>query len=296
MVPLSHRLESGDQVEILTSKKQTPNPDWLQFVVTHKAKTRVRQWANEKRRKTVEQGRELLGKKLKKRKLDVPETELERVAHRLRFPNAQQLFYEIGAGLFDADEVLRFLVRRDTEIEEAAPHTGATAEAAQIRVHQAAEEERETGRPELTIDGETHAGLAVEYATCCRPLPGDEVFGFVSRSGVIKIHRTSCKNAPRLLLDQADRTVPVDWSRQRGAQFVTGLRIVGEDRVGVVSDLTSVISKSLKTNIRSVQIESEDGMFEGTLVLYVEDLSHLRNLIQRLGRVDGIYGVYRLEE
>ena len=296
MVPLSHRLESGDQVEILTSKKQTPNPDWLQFVVTHKAKTRIRHWANEKRRKTVEQGRELLGKKLKKRKLDVPEADLERVAHRLRFPNAQQLFFEIGAGLYDPDEFVRHVARRDTEAEEALPHAGATTEAAQFRVHQAAEEVRETGRPELTIDGETHAGLAVEYATCCRPLPGDEVFGFVSRTGLIKIHRTSCKNAPQLLLDQADRTVPVDWSRQRGVQFVTGLRIVGEDRVGVVSDLTSVISKSLKTNIRSVQIESEDGMFEGTLVLYVEDLGHLRNLIQRLGRVDGIYGVYRLEE
>jgi RelA/SpoT family (p)ppGpp synthetase len=296
MVPLSHRLQSGDQVEVLTSKKQTPNPDWLQFVVTHKAKTRIRHWANEKRRKTVEQGREVLGKKLKKRKLEVSETDVERLAHKLRFPNAQQLFFEIGAGLFDPDEFVRTLSKPEAENDEALPHAGATAEAAQFRVHHAAEEARESGRPELTIDGETHAGLAVEYATCCRPLPGDEVFGFVSRAGVIKIHRTSCKNAPQLLLDQADRTVPVDWSRQRGVQFVTGLRIVGEDRVGVVSDLTSVISKSLKTNIRSIQIESEDGMFEGTLALYVEDLGHLRNLIQRLGRVDGIYGVYRLEE
>jgi GTP diphosphokinase / guanosine-3',5'-bis(diphosphate) 3'-diphosphatase len=136
----------------------------------------------------------------------------------------------------------------------------------------------------------------VQYGSCCNPIPGDEVFGYVSKTGAVKIHRVSCKNAPHLLLDHAERVLPVEWSRQKDVQFVAALRIVGEDRVGVVSDITTVISKSLKTNIRSLSVESEDGLFEGTIVLFVSDLKQLRRIMQRIGRLEGIYGVYRFEE
>jgi len=293
MVPLSYRLSSGDQVEILTSNKQTPNPDWIQFVVTHKARSRIRHWINEKRRKTASHGRDLLEKKLKRAKLEIDEDELNRLSSRLKFPNSQQMFYEIGVGLYDPSEFVDYVKngRRDAEDEVDDEDTPM-----RLQVSEFTETAREEGRGSLVIDGEHQTDLATQYATCCSPIPGDDVFGFVSKTGTINIHRRSCRNAPHLMTDHADRIIPVEWSRQKDVQFVAALRLVGEDRVGMVSDITTVISKNLKTNIRSITVESEDGVFEGTVVLFVSDLKHLRRLMRRLERIDGMFGVYRFEE
>ena len=293
MVPLSHVLHSGDQVEVLTSKRQSPNPDWTTFVVTHKAQTRIRHWVNERRRKAVALGRDLLDKKLKRAKLVLDEQDINRFSARLKFSNAAQLFYEIGSGLFDPTDFVD-LVRKGNA-EDAAPTDGASP--ALLEVDSLAiyvrDDARERGAPTLVIDGERHAGLAVEYAPCCGPIPGDDVFGYLSKTGSVRIHRQTCKNAPHLLADHAERIISVEWSRQKDVQFAATLRLVGEDRVGVVSDITTVISKSLRTNIRSITVTSEDGMFEGTIVLYVSDTAQLTRVVKRLGRLDGIYGVHR---
>ena len=293
MVPLSHVLHSGDQVEILTSKRQTPNPDWTTFVVTHKAQTRIRHWVNERRRKAVALGRDLLDKKLKRAKLVLDEQEINRLSARLKFGNAAQLFFEIGAGLFDPTDFID--LARNGAPEETPPEPGASP--AMLEVDSLAtyvrNDARERGAPTLVIDGERHADLAVEYAPCCGPIPGDDVFGYLSKTGSVRIHRRSCKNAPHLLTDHAERIIAVEWSRQKDVQFPATLRLVGEDRVGIVSDITTVISKSLKTNIRSITVTSEDGMFEGSIVLYVNDTAQLTRVVKRLGRLDGIYGVHR---
>ncbi len=293
MVPLSHVLHSGDQVEILTSKRQTPNPDWTTFVVTHKAQTRIRHWVNERRRKAVALGRDLLDKKLKRAKLVLDEQEINRLSARLKFGNAAQLFFEIGAGLFDPSDFVE--LARNGAPEEAPPEPGASP--AMLEVDSLAtyvrNDARERGAPTLVIDGERHADLSVEYAPCCGPIPGDDVFGYVSKTGTVRIHRQSCKNATHLLTDHAERIITVEWSRQKDVQFAATLRLVGEDRVGIVSDITTVISKSLKTNIRSITVTSEDGMFEGSIVLYVNDTAQLTRVVKRLGRLDGIYGVHR---
>ncbi len=293
MVPLSHVLHSGDQVEILTSKRQTPNPDWTTFVVTHKAQTRIRHWVNERRRKAVALGRDLLDKKLKRAKLVLDEQEINRLSARLKFGNAAQLFFEIGAGLFDPTDFIE-LARNGTP-EEAPPEPGTSP--AMLEVDSLAtyvrNDARERGAPTLVIDGERHADLSVEYAPCCGPIPGDDVFGYISKTGTVRIHRQSCKNAPHLLTDHTERIISVEWSRQKDVQFTATLRLVGEDRVGIVSDITTVISKSLKTNIRSISVTSEDGMFEGAIVLYVNDTAQLTRVVKRLGRLDGIFGVHR---
>ena len=122
------------------------------------------------------------------------------------------------------------------------------------------------------------------------------MFGYLSRTGTIKIHRVSCRNAPNLILNHADRIISVDWSRQKDIHFVAALRVMGEDRVGILNDLTQVISKNLKTNICSITISTDDGVFEGNIVLFVSDLEHLRRLIDRIKRIEGIHGVYRFEE
>ena len=287
IVPLSHRLQSGDQVEVITSKKQTPNPDWMKFVVTHKAQTKIRHWVNEKRRAAIELGRTVWEKRAKKAGLDLDETALRRTAGRLRFSSPQDMFYEIGAGLHDADELVA-LAKAPRPSEEKAPdplsdlagflHTGGASTS-----------------PSLIIEGEPTTGVLTEYAACCNPIPGDEVFGYVAKSGTIKIHRTTCPNALDLLLHHGERTVKVEWSRHKDATFATTLRLMGEDRVGIVSDITTVISRNLKTNIRSITVDSQDGIFEGRIALYVADLEHLRRVMDRLRRVEGIHGVYRLE-
>ena len=298
MVPLSYRLHSGEQVEILTSSRQTPNPDWAGFVVTHKAQSRIRHWVNERRRKAVNHGRELLDKKLARARLEPDEQALNKLAARLRFASSQQLFYEIGTGAFDPADVVEALKRGlQPEPEADAPPDGqspALLEVDEIDFREDARE-RAGGRTALVIEGERHEDLAVEYAACCGPIPGDDVFGFLSRTGVVKIHRKTCKNAPHLFQDHSERVIPVEWSRQKDVSFSSTLRVVGEDRVGIVSDMTAVISKSLKTNIRSITVTSEDGMFEGTIVLYVSGVQQLKRIVKRLGRLDGIYGVYRDE-
>lgn len=294
MVPLSSRLKSGDQVEIITSKKQTPNPDWMKFVVTHKARSRIRHWINEKRRKAVELGREIWEKKVARAGLELDEQDVNRHASRLKFPNPQQMFYEIGVGLFDANDFIEHVkqgVQAATDDEEQDE-----GEALRLRYENFRDSAQATSQPALLIDGELHTDIVTQYASCCNPIPGDDVFGFVSRSGGIRIHRVNCRNAPNLLINHPNRVVPVEWSRQKDVHFLTALRVMGEDRVGIVSDITTVISKNMKTNIRSITVDSEDGIFEGTLVLYVSDLQHLRRVIDRLKRVDGIHGVYRFEE
>lgn len=297
MVPLSYTLRSGEQVEILTSKRQTPNPDWMAFVVTQKARSRIRHWINDRRRQTVDAGRALLDKRLKRARLVLDEQEVHRVAARLKFPTSQQLYYEIGAGLFDAADFVEAARGQAPKPDDASP-TGASP--ALLEVADAAtgarDEARERGRTQLIISGERHTDLAVEYASCCTPVPGDSVFGYLSKTGVVKIHRRSCRNAPHLLVRHPERVIAVEWSRQKDVQFLSTLRIVGEDRVGIVSDITTVISKSLKTNIRSITVDSEDGMFRGQIALYVSDLAQLRRITSRILRLEGIYGVYRDEQ
>lgn len=295
MVPLSQELTSGDQVEIITSKKQQPNPDWMNFVVTHKARSRIRQWTNEERRKAAELGREMWKKKKDRADLEISDQDLQQVAHELKFPDLQQLFYEIGKGLYDPGELVDH-IKGQADPEEDDEEEIEDEEALKERYERFLDSAQSTGKQTLVVNGEVQEDLAVNYASCCNPIPGDEVFGFVSKTGTINIHRSNCQNASDLLVNQADRILDVDWSRQKDVQFVAALRLMGEDRVGMVNDITEVISKNLKTNIRSITIDTEDGIFSGTIMLHVSDLEHLERLMERLKRIDGIHGVYRFEE
>ncbi|MEX0600437.1 MAG: bifunctional (p)ppGpp synthetase/guanosine-3',5'-bis(diphosphate) 3'-pyrophosphohydrolase, partial [Rhodothermales bacterium] len=296
MVPLSYKLTSGDQVEVITSKKQTPNPDWMKFVVTHKARSRIRHWINEKRRRAVDLGRDMLDKKLEKAGLEIDEQDLNKVATKLKFPNPQQLFYEIGTGLYDPKDFIDYVKDNSAEQRGDQAEDVSDDEALRLQYESFLDTAQSTAQPALKIDGELHTDIVTKYASCCNPIPGDDVFGYVSRSSGIKIHRVNCRNAPNLLINHPDRIVQVEWSRQKDVQFLSALRVMGEDRVGIVSDITTVISKNLKTNIRSITIDSDDGVFEGTIVCSVTDLEHLRRVIERLKRIDGIHGVYRFEE
>ena len=283
MVPLSYKLRSGDQVEIITSKKVTANPDWIKFVVTHKARSRIRHRINEERRAAVRYGRQLWEKKAKRAKLSVSEEELVRLAAQFKYSTLAQMFYEIASGLLDVQDLIQYV------------RTGHTPESVEIDTPtESSITFRETaqykGAETLLINGERIKGLATVYASCCNPIPGDAVFGYTSKAGSINIHRTGCRNAAHLLVNYPDRIQSCAWSRQKDVRFVVGLRVVGEDRVGIVHDLTTVISRNLKTNIRSMSVRTEDGFFEGTIILHVSDLQHLKRLIGRIRRVESVRG------
>ncbi len=289
MVPLSYNLRSGDQVEVITSKKITANPGWIKFVVTHKARSRIRHRINEERREAVRYGRQLWERKAKRAKISLSEDELIRLASHFKYATPSQMFYEISSGLVDIQDLIQYLRTGDSpepeDMETDEEISGSFLERAQYQ-----------GAETLLINGERITGLATVYASCCNPIPGDAVFGYTSRAGTINIHRTGCRNAAHLLVNHPDRIQSCEWSRQKDVRFIVGLRVLGEDRVGILHDLTTVISRNLKTNIQSVTVKTEDGFFEGTIIIQVSDLQHLKRLIERVKRVESVQGVYRFEE
>lgn len=295
MVPLRQKLRIGDQVEIITGNKINLNPDWVDDVVTHKARSRIRQFIKQKERKIAADGREIWEKKARRGKVEISDQELTKIANTLNFEASQDLFYDIGTGAFDVNKLYQLvkdfkskgrLEREQTEQER-------------ITDEEFSERYRTTARSvgedkALLVEGEL-ANVKYSYANCCHPIPGDEVIGYLSRNGDVKIHRSNCKNALHLIQTDSERVVDVTWARSIDTQFIAAVKVIGEDRVGLVSDITELLSKSMKTNMQSINISSEGGMFEGLITLFISDLGHLEDVMNRLLRVQGIKNVMRYE-
>lgn len=295
MVPLRQKLKSGDQVEIITGNKINLNPDWMEDVVTHKAKARIRQFIKQKERKVANQGRDLWEKRAARGKIEISDQELTKVAKRFKFSDAQEMFYEIGSGAFEVNA----LYKRVKQLKSKGRLDDEPDDHKKQYSDQAPEEYFTTARSvgdgkALLVEGELN-DVKYSYANCCDPIPGDNVIGFISRNGDVKIHRSNCKNAHHLIRTDSERIIDVSWARNIDTQFLGAIKVIGEDRVGLVNDLTEVLSKSLQTNMKSINVNSEGGMFEGVITAYVNDLKHLEKIIQKLERVDGIKTVVRYE-
>ncbi|MDX1587082.1 MAG: TGS domain-containing protein, partial [Balneolaceae bacterium] len=297
MAPLRQKLEIGDQVEIITGNKINLNPDWINDVVTHKAKSRIRQFIKQKERQTAEEGREIWQKQAEKGKFEISEQDLTRIAQKLKFDSTQDLFYEIGMGTFDVQKlfnvVKQFTSKGRIDDEEEQPKSAQlTEEEIQETYIDAA---RSIGDSKaLVINGEL-TNVKYSYANCCSPIPGDDVIGYISRTGDVKIHRSNCKNIRHLIQTDGERIVDVSWAKNIDTRFLGAVRVIGEDRVGMINDLTDVLSKSLQTNMKSINVSSDSGMFEGILTVYVEDIEHLDRIINRLQKVEGVKSVFRYE-
>ena len=296
MVPLRQKLDIGDQVEIITGNKINLNPDWIHDVVTHKARSRIRQYIKKKEREVADEGREIWSKRAKRGKVKISEQEMSRVAHRLDFDTPQDLFYAIGSGAFDVNKLLD-AVRQLKSMGRFDPDSGQKEEELteqELQERFITTARSDTGKRDLLIDGEI-SNIKYTYANCCNPIPGDEVVGFISRDGDVKIHRSNCKNAHHLIQTDSERIIDVKWARNIDTQFLGAIKVIGEDRVGLVNDLTDVLSKSMKTNMKSINVSSDSGMFEGILTVFVTDLKHLEQIIERLQRVSGVKNVIRYE-
>ncbi|RCL66366.1 MAG: bifunctional (p)ppGpp synthetase/guanosine-3',5'-bis(diphosphate) 3'-pyrophosphohydrolase [Rhodothermaeota bacterium MED-G64] len=300
LVPLRQKLKIGDQVDIVTGPKVNVNPDWIEDVVTHKAKARIRQFVRQRQREVSDRGREAWEKRAKRSNIELSDQELMKVSHQLGFDSLQVMFYEIGAEKYDLGKLYRavkdFKSKGRLEKEEEQKELESILTPTLEEVGQKFNQEAKKGINEqsLLIDGGLNH-VKYHFAHCCNPIPGDEVMGFISRTGDVKIHRTSCKNAIHLMNSDGERILEASWARTPDMQFLAAIKLVGEDRVGLINDLTDVLSKSLKTNMKSINVSSDSGMFEGIVTLYVADLSHLDQIMEKLKRVEGIRTAHRFE-
>ena len=295
IVPLDTVLRSGDQVEILTSKNQTPSIDWEKFAVTHKARSGVRRWLNEQRRTLIQEGKEAWQKRAKKEKLHINDDELERVSHGLKYENRSDFFYDIGAGKFSAEEAVAMVVAYLKEPSQKDDQGSVTGK---ILYSRFVDEARKSASDGILVDGGL-TGMKYHYARCCNPIPGDQVVGFIKTGKGVTIHRTSCPNAINMLEQKEGRgrALDVDWAgKDDGFEFIAAVRVSGEDRPGMLNDITHAIVSYRSTNIRSVNIESKDSLFEGIVTVLVRHTEHLGRLIERLKKIPNVDHVERFDQ
>jgi guanosine-3',5'-bis(diphosphate) 3'-pyrophosphohydrolase len=291
LVPINYVLKNGDQIEILTSQKQKPHEDWLRFVVTSKAKGRIKDNLKEDKRRSADEGKEIILRKLKQLKIEPTQTILEQMREYFNVPTHFELYYRVGRGFINAADIKRFKEYKPASPLKTRPN---------LRVADAKAIEQEItkikGRYEdILLIGEDMDVVDYKLAKCCTPIPGDDVFGFVTVNEGIKIHRTNCPNSAELLANHGNRVVKAKWTSQHEVAFLTGLKIRGTDRVGLINDISKIISDELKVNMSSMSIHTDSGIFEGEIMLYVNDTRHLEQLVQKLEKVEGLVKVSRFD-
>lgn len=293
-VTIRQKLASGDQVEILTSNNQTPKQDWLNIVTTSKARNKIKQTLKEMESRQASMAKEELERKMKNRKLDYDEPALMHTMTRMGYRVVTDFYNALAEGRLDTNAVLEVYatqLRRDRgEEDKATP-----AQSAQEFVMQANENLQKTNTAQedvLVIDSNIR-GLEFQMAKCCQPVYGDNVFGFVTSGGGIKIHRENCPNAPQLRERFGYRIVKAKWSGKGTGKYPITLHVIGHDDIGIVNNITSIISKEEKILLRSISIDSHDGLFSGTLTVMLEDTSKLENLLKKLKTVKGVKNVSR---
>jgi len=288
LVPISHKLRSGDQVEIITSNKQKPSEDWLNFVVTAKARTKIKDALKEEKKAVAEEGKYTLQRKLEGMGVAYNQHNIDELVTFYKYTSPLELHYQIAIKNNDLKELKEFKVVGD-RIEAPRP---VKAPLEPKPEYNPALTKKDT---ELIIFGESSDRIVYNLANCCKPIPGDDVFGFVTTGKGLTIHRTNCPNAAKLLSNYGHRIVKTKWAKNKEISFLTGLKIVGMDDVGVVSKITNVISGELRLNISAITIESREGLFEGTIRLFVHDKEQLDELVKRLKSLQGIHSVDRFD-
>jgi GTP diphosphokinase / guanosine-3',5'-bis(diphosphate) 3'-diphosphatase len=290
LVPLSYNLKSGDQVEIITSSKQTPKEDWIGFVVTAKAKSKIKAALKEQKRKTSEEGRDILERKFLHLKMEFTIQNINEFANFLKLPNSQELFYRVAKGTIDQRHVKEFVKQKEKGLIK--KHTKKKTD--KQNLEQIVTSVR--GKSDMLVIGENLKKIDYKLSPCCNPIPGDDVFGFITINEGIKIHRVNCPNALQLMSNYAYRIVKAKWTNQEMLSFLAGIRITGIDEVGIVNKITQIISSELNVNMRSISFDTNDGIFEGTVMLFVHDADHLTDLMAKLKKVNGVLTATRISE
>ena len=289
LVPLSYVLKSGDQIEILTSKNQIPKEGWLDFVITSKAKYKIKQCLKEERKEIAANGKEILSRKLKNLKINFSESNLKIILKYYEFEEHIEFYYQIANNNIDLGKIKK-INQKGGELYLSSSITKSIKNTFESLVKKV-----KKGDDSILIGDGADPNLDYKLAPCCNPLPGDSVFGFITINDGIKIHRNNCPNARELRSNYAYRILTAKWKINLGDAFITGLEFTGIDIVGVVKELTTIISEDEKINMKSLNFDTNDGVFEGEIMLYVYDKSHLEKLIKKLRNINGIEKVVRIE-
>lgn len=288
-ITLRHQLKNGDQIAVDTATKQKPKLDWLDFVITTKAKTRIKASINEERKKEAENGKEILLRKLKNWKIDYNDELIRKLLKHYNLKLAQDLYYNISVGKIDTLAIKELIVEKEQEatakqkIEEILP------------VDQLKELDFTSGDDYLVIDNNIK-NVNHKLAPCCNPIFGDVIFGFVTISDGIKIHRRSCPNAKQMIEKYPYRIIPAKWrDTKKRSSFQATIRVSGTDDSGIVAQISHVISKDIGVQMRSINMDSVNGEFEGILRVYVNNLEHLDFLMNKLQNIKGVINVSRAD-
>jgi GTP pyrophosphokinase len=293
LVPLSHQLNSGDQVEILTSKNQKPKEDWLNFVQTHRARAKIKSSLKDDKREVAQEGRVILEKEFKKLKISYQNISLKELQSYYKVPSELELYYEIAISKIDLTKLKEFEVRKGV----LRPKRNISNRVQNLfgQRKTAAPTVKKIEKPVLVI-GDNMEKLDYQLAKCCNPIPGNEVYGFITVSEGIKVHKMSCPNTVQLMSNYAYRIIKASWIDEQEAAFLTGLKIIGIDDMGIVNGITQIISNELSVNMRSLSFDSHDGVFEGRVMVLVKDTSHLTNLIKNLKSVKGVTKIEQIDK
>jgi GTP diphosphokinase / guanosine-3',5'-bis(diphosphate) 3'-diphosphatase len=289
LVPLSYKLKNGDQVEIITSKKQKPSEDWLTYVVTAKAKSNIKTSLKEEKRKIAQDGKEYLMRKFKNFHLPWTVENIQRLVHYFKFRTSIEFYYNIGTGALDKTEVTSALKYFETA-DKLGQNRGISKPVQHLNGKKPI-----LKTPDMVVVGED-LDLDYSFAKCCNAIPGDDIFGFITIGDGIKIHRTNCPNGIRLMSNYGYRIIRAKWATDQLKEirtFPAGIKLIGIDSIGIVSNITDIISKELQVNIQSITVSSIAGAFEGSIILYIYDTLHLEKLIDKIKEIKGIDSVTR---
>ena len=294
VVPIRHELKSGDQVEILTSASQKPRQEWLTFVKTSRAKAKIRLALKETQVKEGLFAKEMLERKFKNRKLEMEEGTMFHVIKKMGFKEVSDFYKQIADGTLDTNDVIeKYLELKDDGKAPTGDNVARSASEFELDESKVAGLNVPMNDDVLIIDRNLK-GIDYQLARCCSPIYGDKVFGFVTISGGIKIHREDCPNAPELRRRYGYRIVKAKWSGKGASQYSITLRVIGNDDIGIVNNLTSIISKDEKLILRSINIDSHDGLFSGNLEVMIDDTSRMETLMKKLRTVKGVKQVERI--
>ncbi|RKD87803.1 RelA/SpoT family protein [Mangrovibacterium diazotrophicum] len=295
LMPVSHVLESGDQIEILTSKSQKPDIEWLKFITTAKAKAKVKQAFKLDKKRHFEDGREIIEEKLKSFNIKPTSDTLKKLTAYYNLSNKDQLYAQVGMGFIDFNDIENILKsRRQNKLAKYWKLSFGKKEE---------EEELDFELPDKIIDKKSTFILKEDpeetnytLAKCCQPIPGDNVLGYLTSNNHVVIHKRNCPVANKLMSQQGDRIITAEWTKFKKRSYLTRIKLNGFDRVGIVSEITNIISKLNNINMRTVMFDTHDGIFEGDLYLYIHNVDDLNNLISRLMKIKGVDNVERMEK
>jgi GTP diphosphokinase / guanosine-3',5'-bis(diphosphate) 3'-diphosphatase len=294
-VSIKHVLQNGDHVEILTTSTQVPKQDWLSVVITSRAKTKLKQALREIQYKESEIGRETLVRRLKNWKIDINDQLIGQLVKQFKYKSVHDFFRDIALERMDVVAIKEFILsqtRKDNEREQA--ESAHTIRSAENFISPPVEESDTTDGEVLLID-KSLTNVDYKLARCCNPIFGDEIFGFVAVSGGIRVHRANCPNAPDMLRKYSYRIVKAQWTGEASGNYLTAVKVVGEDDIGIVSNISQIISKELKIKMRAITVESHEGLFEGTVSVFVNNNQILNSLIKKIKGVRGVLSVSRID-